>query len=274
MEVNNMKENFDRQPSEKNIDEAGNLKLSAPFYKFQDIKMKMVIPKGELFSSTMNFLTEIGVELPEVPDRRFEMPASNLPLVIVPIRAMDIPKAVFSLELTDTKAGITGSDIIWEKSYELGYDKNEGEEIPLEKFVSDPPQSTLYAGLSEEYADYIIDRNERDPNIQDLSGQTIVTIFPKITQEYIEVNKLDNTQIYEVSGQDEAFQYLGLRGILGIKSSGRTIEANGIYVVDEFFKVAVKLLTFGTDKMTTRDLQILNDLREMTYLALKKRGML
>lgn len=265
---------FASEPGGKKIEKKGTFIRSTPYFKFQDIKMNIAISKGEQFQGIMQFFDEIGLKIPENRDpRNFQIPVENMPIVLIPFRAGDIPMIVND-ERSSAKAGIAGSDIIWEKSYDLGTDRNEGEILPFNELVTYPPKSTLYAGTTWDYWDYLTERLERDISVRDMDGQTFVTIYPNITRQYLESKKLSNSKIFQISGQDEAPQYVyPFTGILGIKSSGKTIEANKIVILDEFYEVAVKLFTFGTDKLTTRDLQILNDLREMTWLALKKRGM-
>lgn len=265
---------FARKPAGQKIDSEGSFIPSVPSFMFQDRRMNIAVAKGELMPGVMRFFAEIGLEIPTERDsRNFEIPISNMPINIVPIRAQDVPKVVFA-ENSRAKAGITGSDVLWEKSYELKADRNEGETLPLNELIKDPPKSSLYFGTTQNFKDMLSNHNGSDMSIDKLNGQTIVTIYPNITKEYMAANGLKRSEIYEVSGQDEAFQYLfPFYGILGIKSSGKTTEANNIIVLDEFFQVTVKLFTYGTDKLTTRDLQILNDLREMTFLALQKRGM-
>ncbi|PJE67687.1 ATP phosphoribosyltransferase [Candidatus Shapirobacteria bacterium CG10_big_fil_rev_8_21_14_0_10_40_9] len=270
----NPENKFVREPIGQQFNENESYKPSVPFFKFQETTMNIVIPKGEQFNGVMQFFNEIGLEIPENRNPRdFKIPVRNIPLILIPFRAGDIPKIVLD-NRSSAKAGITGSDVIWESSYDLGTDRNEGETLPLDELVEDPPKSSLYLGATQEYADIIIDKFERDIEPTDLNGKTIVTIYPNITKEYLKSKNMDRSQIYTISGQDEAAQYVfNLEGILGIKSTGKTIEANRIVIIDEFFEVATILATFGTDKLTTRDMQLLNDLREMTWLALKKRGM-
>lgn len=266
---------FAREPLGQKLDSRGNFVRSTPAFKFQDERMLMAIPKGEQFEGVMQYFDAIGLRIPENRNTRdFFIPVENMPVALVPIRSADIPNAVLS-DISKAKAGIAGSDIIWEKSYELGTDKNEGEEIPLEDLAQNPPKSTLYFGATEEYCQHVEDSTDETMQIRHMKSRTIVTIYPNITRQYLDSNGLTEAIVFKVSGQDEAVQYLyPFDGILGIKSSGRTLEANKIRVLDEFYEVAVRLITFGTDKLSTRDLQILNDLREMTYLALQKRGLI
>lgn len=263
-------EAFARKPTESKFDSNGKFMPSVPYLRFPETKTRILVPTGNLYTSTMEYLSEIGLTIPSNQDPRdFEIPVENMDVILVPFRSREVPLSVLA-DNSDAKAGITGSDIIMEKGLEMGIETDEGEILPFNEIISTPPKSSLYLGITTKQ-----DREKgKDYQVSDLSNNTIVTIYPNITNDYIKKNGLTNTRIFEVEGQDEAYQYIyPYRGVLGIKSTGRSIEANQIKVLDEFFNVTVKMITYGTDKLTTRDLQILNDLREMTYLALKKRGM-
>jgi len=50
---------FVAQPNPKSLTEKGFIP-SAPFYKFQDTRLQLALPRGELESSVKQFMREIG----------------------------------------------------------------------------------------------------------------------------------------------------------------------------------------------------------------------
>lgn len=194
-----------------------------------------------------------------------------MPIDFVILRASSIPEWVNN-ERTNLKAGITGSDIIWES----GLGKYTGEKIPVEEVLPDAKQSSLFIGVTQDFYDFAVNRlcGFDDPSTYALKGFTIATKYPNIAQEVLAEKKIDDVNIFPVPGTDEAIQYImNCEGIVGIVSSQDTVKANDVQILELFYKVSVKMIE-ASDKLSRRDKTILDNLRERIELALQRRRMI
>jgi len=164
---------------------------------------------------------------------------------------------------SDLLAGITGSDIIWES----GLGKNTGEEIPVYDLNENVRQSALYIGVNTKFA-------EKISRLEDLDEKPVVTKYPNIARDLGREKGIALNSI-TVPGTDEAIQYIygDYPAILGILSSGNTIRANDIKILEIFYRVTVRMID-APGKMTSRELAIFEDLREMIAVALQRKRML
>lgn len=193
-----------------------------------------------------------------------------MPLDFVIIRAGSIPSLV-NIESSKLKAGITGSDIIWE----AGMGRYGGYEIPISQLIENYSQPALYVGVTQEFAERIRREKARETLVADLTGYMVATKYPRITGEYLSEKSVDGIQIFPVPGTDEAMQYVfdSCVGILGIMSSGRTIKANDIEVLEIFYQVTVRMIECA-DKLTRRDRELLDDFKELIAVALQRKRMI
>lgn len=233
-------------------------------------RLKIALPSGELQQDVIGFMENIGLNF-NVVDRRYLIKVDNLPIDFVIIRASSIPSLVTNEE-SELKAGITGSDIIWE----AGMGKNFGEEIPVEKLNPQSKKSSLYIGVTNDFYRYVLNQVTdfiRDPKVEDLSGWMVATKYPNIAQEVFSERSVKDIKIFPIAGTDEAMQYiLPCDGILGIISSGKTINANDIKILEIFYQVTTKMIQ-ATDKLTNRDLDLLDYFRELITIAIQRKRM-
>lgn len=198
---------------------------------------------------------------------------TNVPIDFVVIRANSIPSFVKNEE-SSLKAGITGSDIIWE----AGDGKDVGEEIPIYELNPDAKKSCLYIGVTDKFYWSTINpfcayEDPVDP-VKSLSGISIATKYQRITREVLEEKSVGDVKIIPVIGTDEAMQYvLKCEGILGILSSGKTAQANDIRVLEIFYDVTIRMIE-AKDKLTQRDLEILDELKNRIAVAVQRRRMI
>lgn len=233
-------------------------------------RVKIALPNGELRKDMLEFMSAIGLDFNAI-DRRYLIPVNNMPVDFVIIRASSVPAFVTD-EKSELKAGITGNDILWE----AGMGKEFGEEIPVETFVPDCKKPSLYVGVTNDFYNFADDRltGFGDPSVYCLSGFTVTTKFPNIASEYFREKSIKNVSIFPVPGTDEAIQYAyRCEGILGIKESGITVDANDIWILDVFYKVTARMIE-ASDKLTRRDRDILNDLRERIAVAIERKRMI
>jgi len=197
----------------------------------------------------------------------------NEPIDFVIIRAGSIPNFVMD-ERSSLKAGVTGSDIIWES----GMGKDIGEQILIEKLNPDAKKSSLYIGVTDKFYWSTINpfcayEDPVDP-VKSLSGISIATKYQRITREVLEEKSVGDVKIIPVIGTDEAVQYiLKCEGILGVLSSGKTAKANDIRILEIFYDITVRMIQ-ASDKMSQRDTDILNDLKERIAVAVQRRRMI
>lgn len=158
--------------------------------------------------------------------------------------------------------GLTGSDIIWES----GMGKDAGEEIPINELIENAKESSLYIGVYPRFAD-------RVKSIQDLNGKTIATKYPRITRE-ITLEEGIEVDIMEFAGSIEGLGdvYSYLVGLVDIISTGETARANGIKILEMFYKVSLRMID-APGKMTPLELAIFEDLRELIAVALQRKRM-
>lgn len=190
-----------------------------------------------------------------------------MPVDFVIVRASSVPELIKDEE-SELKAGITGSDILWEEK--LG--KNYGEEMPMNLLNPQAKQSSLYVGVTKKLCKMIEEDQGRCVDVTDLSGSKIATKYQRIAEEYFQEKCVNNVRLYYISGKDEAMQYTfrNCNAILGIEGSGDTRRENSIEILEKFHEVTVRMIEAG-NKLTRKDNEILNDLREKSAIAVQKK---
>lgn len=190
-----------------------------------------------------------------------------MPIDFVLMRANSIP-GIVNNEQSTIKIGYTGSDILWE----AGLGRDAGEELPVSWLNSSAKKSSLYIGITKSFAEYIKNQQAREPRVEDLEGSKVATKFPCIAYQVFTQREINDVEIFPIPGTDEAMQYAftNCYGILGIKSSGLTTERNEIEVLENFYKVTVRMVQ-AAEKLTRRDEEILNDLRARIASAIQRR---
>lgn len=210
----------------------------------------------------------------------------NVPIEFVIIRASSIPDLVTDQNST-VKAGVTGSDIIWEagmakrnpvfgllrKSVQdmcgIGIGGREfGEYLP----VDDTKNATLYIGVTKNFAEKIRKEQSRSPKVEDLEGWMLATKYPRIAYEILTEREVMQTTIFPVRGTDESMQYVfpNCVGILGVMSSGETVKQNEIELLEAIQKVTIHMIE-KKGKMSRRDADVLDDVRNRINRVIQER---
>lgn len=202
--------------------------------------------------------------------REFKVIVENMPIDFVLMRASSIPSVIIHPQST-VKAGITGSDILWD--YGLG--KDCGDEYPLNRFQPEVRQAKLYVGITGSFRDTVFKRNNREPLFPDLRGSRIATKYANITREIFSARGVPDVIYHFIPGSDEALQYVfpDCNGILSILSSGQTLQANNIRILEIVHEVTLRLMQHD-GKMNNQERNILNDLRERIAVSLEKKRVL
>lgn len=220
-------------------------------------KLRIALPNGELRKDIVRFMGDVGFEISPT-ERGLLIPVGNIPIEFVLVRASDVPRVVRD-ERSVIKAGITGSDILWES----GIGKEAGDEVPVYEFNPEAKRSSLYLGASTDFVEYIHEKEEREFVGRDLSKKMLATKYMNIAKDYMRQRKIPDVELLYVPGSDEGMQYAypSCVALIGIKSSGDTLRANNIQVVDEFHKVTVRMIQESA-KLSPRDARVLGDFRE------------
>lgn len=255
-----------------------------PYNQYDRQRATIMLPTGRLEKDVKSFFKAIGLEFKDT-DRKYFIQADNMPVDFVMIKAQDIPRLVSNPFPQWGTIGVTGSDILWEQERSrTGLDRNSGDELLMKELVPDYQQSSLYVGVSKDLVERIREEEGRDPKVEDLDGRPVVTRLPNITGDFfrskgIRIDNLGkkNDILPPPSGAEEAWQYLNrtFEGIVGVTQTGKTAKLNDIQILEKFYDVSVRLINADWERydsrISTTELGILNDLREMTYVALQKK---
>lgn len=220
-------------------------------------RLTIALPNGELKKDVVKFIGDIGFEISPT-ERGLLIPVGNMPIEFVLVRAGDVPRVVRD-ERSVVKAGITGSDILWES----GIGKEAGDQIPIYELNPEAKRSSLYLGASDDFMDYILEKEERKFVTRDLSGMMLATKYINIARDYIRQQEIKNVEVLYVPGSDEGMQYVypSCVALIGIKSTGETLRANNVQVVDQFHDVALRMIQESA-KLSPKDARVLADFRE------------
>lgn len=182
------------------------------------------------------------------------------------VRASSIP-ALVKDPRSLLKAGITGTDILWES----GSIRTETEDIPLAQFVPDCKKPFLYVGITKIFSDRVRQKFLREPKLADLSGVRLATKYPRIAGEFLNDKGINDVNIYYIPGCDEAMQYVfsDCVSVLGIEDTGITRLANGIEILEKVLEVETRMIR-ANDKLTRMDRDILDDFREKIAICLER----
>lgn len=240
----------------------------------------IMIPTGNLEKDVKSFFKAIGLQF-EDTDRKYFIRVENMPVDFVLLRAKDIPKLVGDPFPNWGTIGVTGSDILWEQEQEeSALDRNSGEDLPIEDLVPGFKKSSLFVGVTNDFVKRIREKNGRNPQLKDLATRVVVTKLPRIAKEVF-AGKGIGTNIQRVSGAEEAWQYLNrayFEGVFGVIQTRETTKLNDIQVLEKFYDVSIRLISARLERYDSRvsrnELSILEDLREMTYVALQRKRMI
>jgi ATP phosphoribosyltransferase len=229
-------------------------------------RLTLAIPNGELKQDVIQFMQNIGLQVDIPHQRSYLLPVGNMPLDLVVIRASDIPKIVHD-DRSLVKVGITGSDLVWE----AGLEKESGERLPVDVLNPAAKRWSLCVGVSLAFMAKIRAEQGRKATVADLSQTMVATEYPTITRQYFAERSVNGVEIYPVGGTNEAIQHVfpDCYSILGVLSSGETSRVNGIEVIDIFHQGTIHMIE-AREKLSSRDLEIIADLREKIAVAVNR----
>jgi ATP phosphoribosyltransferase len=182
-------------------------------------RLAIAVPRGALFGDTLDLLDRLGVDTAEVRsnDRKLLFEDAG----IVTMRPSDVPTYV---EHGSADIGIVGKDVLMEQAnrnvYELvdlGYG---GCRMVVASGPGDPIDSAL----------------------RRLGRVRIATKYPRVAAGHFAATGRQ-AEIVEVKGSVELAPLTGLvDGIVDLTATGRTLEENGLRVVEEIATSTARLI--------------------------------
>jgi len=182
--------------------------------------LTIAVPRGALFDETLDLLDDLGVPTDEIRsnERRLVFPEAG----VVTMRPSDVPTYV---EHGAADIGITGKDVLMEHAGREVY-----ELVDLG-----------YGGCRM----IVAARDGDDPFGEGFRRRGMVRIatkYPRIASEYF-ASTGRQAEIVEVKGSVEIAPLTGLvDAIVDLTATGRTLEENGLSVVEEIVASTARLI--------------------------------
>lgn len=182
--------------------------------------IKIAIQKqGRLFSSSIELLENIGLELANGNKDKLVTPCRNFPLSIVYLRDDDIPKYV---QEGVADLGIVGKNIVEEKKAQV-------------KILEELRFGYCRLCLA-------IDQNSTVKDLKDLQGKKIATSYPNLLTDYLKKKNI-KANIIELKGSVELAPGLKIAdAICDLVSSGNTLRNNNLRVFSTILKSEAVLI--------------------------------
>jgi len=182
--------------------------------------LRIAVPRGALFSDTLDLLDRLGLETDEVRenDRKLLFEQAG----IVTMRPSDVPTYV---EAGAADIGITGKDVLMEQS--------EREVYELVDLGYGQCTMVLATVAGEDRAAEALRR---------LGVVRVATKYPRIAARYfLETGR--QAEIVEVKGSVELAPLTGLaEGIVDLTATGTTLKENGLVVREEIAHCTARLI--------------------------------
>ncbi|HVE68507.1 MAG TPA: ATP phosphoribosyltransferase [Solirubrobacteraceae bacterium] len=182
--------------------------------------LTVAVPRGALFSETLDLLERLGVDTAEVRanDRKLLFSGAGL----ITMRPSDVPTYV---EAGAADLGITGKDVLMEQSERDVYE--------LADLGYGPCRMVLATRAGEDPAAEALRR---------LGVMRIATKYPRIAARWFERTGRQ-AEIVEVKGSVELAPLAGLvEGIVDLTATGTTLAENGLVVREEIAASTARLI--------------------------------
>jgi len=170
-----------------------------------DTKLKIAIQKsGRLHERCVRFIESCGIKFPKNKSV-LKAEAHNFPMQFLFLRDDDIPACVAE-GVADV--GMVGLNEVEETA----------ENVDIVKRL----------GFSKCRMSLAVPKNMEYNGLQDLSGKTIATSYPRILQNYLKENQVE-ARVHQISGSVEIAPSVGMAdAVFDIVSSGSTLMSNGL----------------------------------------------
>jgi ATP phosphoribosyltransferase len=187
-----------------------------------DGPLKIAVPRGALFTETLDVLDGAGIDTAELrgDSRSLIFEASGV--VLVTMRPSDVPTYV---ESGAADVGITGKDVLLEQSDRVVYE------------LLDLSFGRCRMVLAAQTGDDRLAEAQRR-----LGMMRIATKYPRIAERYFESTGRQ-VELVEVKGSVELAPLVGLGdGIVDLVATGRTLEENELEVREEIVECTARFV--------------------------------
>jgi len=193
-----------------------------PIRNSGDGRLSLALPRGALFSGTLDLLDRIGVETADLRGDSRALVFETGELRLVTMRPSDVPTYV---EAGAADLGITGKDVLTEQEERAVYE------------LLDLGYGACRMVLAARRGDPSLDEAERR-----LGAMRIATKYPRTAERHFESTGRQ-AEVIEVKGSVELAPLVGLAdGIVDLVDTGRTLAENGLEVVDEISVCTARLI--------------------------------
>lgn len=183
-------------------------------------ELRIAVPRGALFTSTLDLLDRLGVSTTDVRENDRKLLFENAG--IITMRPSDVPTYV---EAGAADLGITGKDVLLEQS-----------ERELYELVD------LGYGHCTMVLATVAGEDPAAEALRRLGVMRIATKYPRTaTRHFLETGR--QAEIVEVKGSVELAPLTGLaEGIVDLTASGATLRENGLVVREEIARSTARLI--------------------------------
>ena len=183
-------------------------------------ELRIAVPRGALFTSTLDLLDRLGVSTTDVRENDRKLLFANAG--IITMRPSDVPTYV---EAGAADLGITGKDVLLEQS-----------ERELYELVD------LGYGHCTMVLATVAGEDPAAEALRRLGVMRIATKYPRTaTRHFLETGR--QAEIVEVKGSVELAPLTGLaEGIVDLTASGATLRENGLVVREEIARSTARLI--------------------------------
>ncbi len=187
-----------------------------------DGKLSLALPRGALFTGTLDLLDRLGVETAELRGDSRALVFETADLRLVTMRPSDVPTYV---EAGAADLGITGKDVLTEQADRAVYE------------LVDLGYGVCRMVLAARRGDDSLERAERR-----LGAMRIATKYPRTAERHFEQSGRQ-AEVIEVKGSVELAPLVGLAdGIVDLVDTGRTLEENELEIREEIATCTARLI--------------------------------
>jgi ATP phosphoribosyltransferase len=184
--------------------------------------LKLALPRGTLFSGSLDLLDRIGIDTAAARSDSRALVFDVGELALVTMRPSDVPTYV---EAGAADLGITGKDVLLEQHDRAVYE------------LLDLRFGTCRMVLAGRRGDASLGESERR-----LGAMRIATKYPRVTERFFDDTGRE-AEIVEVKGSVELAPLVGLAdGIVDLVDTGRTLNENDLEIREEIASCTARLI--------------------------------
>jgi ATP phosphoribosyltransferase len=184
--------------------------------------LRLAVPRGSLFESTLDALDRIGVDTSAVRGDSRALVFEAGELVLVTMRPSDVPTYV---EAGAADLGVTDKAVLMEQRDRVVYE------------LLDLRYAACRMVVAGRVGDERLGESERR-----LGAMRIATKYPRVAERYFEASGRQ-AEVIEVKGSVELAPAAGLAdGIVDLVATGRTLAENDLEVREEIAQCTARLV--------------------------------